>query len=99
MHRLVQYLIYDCSLDYLKLPAARHTIMLYPVVMKSPIMVAIHSKWFPMEVGDDGSEIYLAKSSILLDIGSNKIYDDREEIPPLYHTLLLTNAVQFKTNK
>jgi tetratricopeptide (TPR) repeat protein len=47
---------------------------------------------FPMEVGDDGSEIYLAKSSILLDIGNNKIYDDREEIPPLYHTLLLMNG-------
>lgn len=47
---------------------------------------------FPMEVGDDGSEIYLSKSSILLDIGNNKIYDDREEIPPLYHTLLLMNG-------
>lgn len=45
-----------------------------------------------LEVGDDGSEIYLAKSSILLDIGNNKIYDDREEIPPLYHTLLLMNG-------
>ena len=47
---------------------------------------------FPMEVGDDGSEIYLAKSSILLDVGNNKIYDDREETPPLYHTLLLMNG-------
>lgn len=45
-----------------------------------------------LEVGDDGSEIYLAKSSILLDIGNNKIYDDREETPPLYHTLLLMNG-------
>lgn len=44
------------------------------------------------EVGDDGSEIYLSKSFILLDIGNNKIVDDREEIPPLYHTLLLMNG-------
>jgi len=45
-----------------------------------------------LEVGDDGSEIYLSKSFILLDAGNNKIVDDREEIPPLYHTLLLMNG-------
>jgi M6 family metalloprotease-like protein len=46
----------------------------------------------PMEVGDDGSEIYLSKSFILLENGNNKIVDDREEVPPLYHTLLLMNG-------
>jgi M6 family metalloprotease-like protein len=44
------------------------------------------------EVGDDGSEIYLSNSYILLDVGNNKIVDDREENPPLYHTLLLMNG-------
>ena len=44
------------------------------------------------EVGDDGSEIYLSRSFILLDNGNNKIVDDRDEIPPLYHTLLLMNG-------
>ena len=44
-------------------------------------------------VGDDGSEIYLSKSFILMDIGNNKVVDDREEIPPLYHTLLLNESV------
>ncbi|HSW55544.1 MAG TPA: T9SS type A sorting domain-containing protein [Ignavibacteriaceae bacterium] len=46
----------------------------------------------PMEVGDDGSEIFLSNSYILMDIGNNKIVDDRAEIPPLYHTQLLMNG-------
>ena len=47
---------------------------------------------YPFAVGDDGSEIFLGSSFILMDEGYNRVVDDREEEPPLYHTLLLMNG-------
>ena len=45
------------------------------------------------QIGDDGSEIFLNSSNILMDYGNNSIVDDRQESPPLYHTLLLMNGI------
>jgi hypothetical protein len=44
---------------------------------------------------NDGSEIYFAGSTAVMDSGCNSIYDDRPVSPPLINTLLLMNGYSF----